>query len=196
MQKLLKELNSIRRGSRISRLGRIVIAKIRFSCKPSTILVGLIVWLGINPVVEANQKNHIIPENNIDAITHTEKSFQLPLLDKGFQLSQTYSIFHPAIDLAAPRGTAIFPVADGQVVGIKRGKSLGSYGQMVLVEHCLGQQSLYAHLDTVFVFLGQEVTKSTVLGTVGNTGWSTGNHLHFQLSTEGNWINPLALIAY
>ncbi len=65
-----------------------------------------------------------------------------------------------------------------------------SYGKYVVVDHGGGYTSTYAHMDTVNVYVGQQVSQGDVLGTVGNTGWSTGPHLHFEIRKDGEAEDP------
>ncbi|NEU31089.1 peptidoglycan DD-metalloendopeptidase family protein [bacterium LRH843] len=90
---------------------------------------------------------------------------------------------HYGIDLAAPRGTPVVAVAEGEV---SRSYYSDTYGQVVFVEHDNGLETVYAHLDQREVFEGQAVREGEVLGTVGNTGRSSGSHLHFEVHA-GNW---------
>ena len=69
-----------------------------------------------------------------------------------------------------------------------------SYGKYVVVDHGGGYTSTYAHMDTVNVYVGQEVAKGDVLGTVGNTGYSTGPHLHFEIRLDGEPMDPFGFV--
>lgn len=120
----------------------------------------------------------------------TDSSFQWPL--SKFGLTSGFSLGHPAIDLTAPLGTAIFPIAKGVVAWVQN-LSWG-YGKHVLIEHERGIKSLYAHLSKIAVSPGQEVSKATSLGAVGNTGWSTGNHLHLEIYQNDIPINPIEVL--
>lgn len=118
----------------------------------------------------------------------TEKSIRLPLAV--FAISQGYHFFHPGLDLAAQTGAATYPVMDGAVEKVERGR--WAYGNYVTVNHGGGIHSLYAHLSRINVKEGQKVTKNEVLGLIGSTGWSTGPHLHLQIWEEGKLVNPRA----
>ncbi|HET6939469.1 MAG TPA: M23 family metallopeptidase [Nocardioides sp.] len=88
-----------------------------------------------------------------------------------------------AVDFNYPGGDLGRPVvaaADGTVVTARVGKDKPSYGQYVVVDHGNGESSLYAHLDSVLVTVGQAVQAGTQLGTVGETGNASGPHLHFE----------------
>lgn len=95
--------------------------------------------------------------------------------------------FHEGVDWAAPRGTPILSAADGVVVWAG---PRGGYGHAVEVSHADGTTSLYAHAEAIGVNVGQRVRRGEELGTVGSTGRSTGDHLHFELRRQGHAIDP------
>ncbi len=132
----------------------------------------------------------IKPEQPVIDIIPTASTFQWPLFH--FALTQHFSLFHPALDLAAPFGTPIFPVSDGKVIWVNSYPF--GYGNHILIEHNGQVQSLYAHMSKIFVKAGQNVTKQTEIGQVGATGWATGNHLHFEIYQNGTPVNPLEVL--
>jgi murein DD-endopeptidase MepM/ murein hydrolase activator NlpD len=90
------------------------------------------------------------------------------------------------VDIAGPRGTPIMAAADGRIV-IARGSGYnGGYGKMVVIIHDGGIQTLYAHLNGIYVASGMTVTQGQVIGEMGNTGRSTGPHLHFEVRGAKN----------
>ncbi|GAB4577370.1 MAG: hypothetical protein Fur0022_01010 [Anaerolineales bacterium] len=89
---------------------------------------------------------------------------------------------HPGLDIAGPEGNAVFATDSGVVV--YAGWSEYGYGYLIVLDHGTGWQSAYAHLSAVGVGCGQSVAQGTVIGAVGNTGNSTGPHLHFELRSE------------
>lgn len=97
--------------------------------------------------------------------------------------------FHHGVDLAASSGTPIRAFQAGQVV--YSGK-MGNCGNTVIVEHQNGYRSLYAHALENHVQVGDVVSEGQILGLIGNTGRSTGSHLHFELQKDGVKIDPLA----
>ena len=99
--------------------------------------------------------------------------------------------FHTGIDLAAPVGTPIKATLDGRIA--TTGYS-AVYGNYVIVTHDGGYQSLYAHMHRIQVKRGQWVTQGGILGLVGNTGYSTGPHLHFSVYRNGKMVNPASLL--
>ncbi len=91
------------------------------------------------------------------------------------------------IDIGAPNGTPIYAAAAGTVVvAIGNGGYNGGYGNYVVVQHGNGTQTLYAHMTSVQTSSGAIVGKGAQIGTVGNTGKSTGNHLHFEVRGAAN----------
>lgn len=125
----------------------------------------------------------------IDIIASTG-AFQWPL--SRFALSQRFASYHSALDLSTDFGTPIHPINDGWVAWTNS-MPVG-YGNHVLVQHDNGIASLYAHLSKTLVKPGQTVTKETVIGDVGATGWATGNHLHLEVYDNGSTINPLEVL--
>lgn len=97
--------------------------------------------------------------------------------------------FHNGIDLANRIGTPIRAAASGRVVHVE--SQIGNYGRFVIVRHPDGFQTLYAHLQDFSVRTGQYVDRGQRLGTMGNTGRSTGPHLHFSVIHNGTFVNPL-----
>lgn len=90
------------------------------------------------------------------------------------------------IDIAAPSGTSALAAAGGSVILARDGGYNGGYGSYVVIKHPNGTQTLYAHLSSVSVSSGQTVEKGQTIGGVGNTGRSTGNHLHFEVRGAKN----------
>jgi murein DD-endopeptidase MepM/ murein hydrolase activator NlpD len=95
--------------------------------------------------------------------------------------------FHAGIDYAAKKGTRVYASAEGVV--IEAGKDDG-YGNLVKINHQNGYETSYAHLDSIKVVVGEIVDKGTEIGTVGNTGSTTGAHLHYEISYLRRKINP------
>jgi len=121
-------------------------------------------------------------------VVKTEKSLRLPV--GSFAITQGYSFFHPGIDLAAAKGSPVYPIMDGVVVYVDRGRF--GYGNQVIIDHGSGFKSLYAHFAKIEAKVGEKVDKNSILGLVGSTGWSTGPHLHLQIWEENRWTNPRA----
>lgn len=104
---------------------------------------------------------------------------------------------HKGLDIAAPLGTPIICPRDGVVVDAGCGTAwdpAGTYGLYVCVQHSNGIETLYAHLSRQHVVIGQEVEVGDVLGEVGSTGKSTGDHLHFEVRVRGQLVDPRAVL--
>jgi murein DD-endopeptidase MepM/ murein hydrolase activator NlpD len=99
-----------------------------------------------------------------------------------------YPHFHTGIDLVEPFGSPVYAADDGIVALV--GSSSSGYGNYVVIAHSGGLQTLYGHLSTALVAVGQTVTQGTVVGLEGSTGNSTGAHLHFELRINQKPINP------
>ena len=95
--------------------------------------------------------------------------------------------FHSGMDFTAPGGTEIFATGNGTVqsVGWEQG-----YGNTVKINHGFGYLTLYAHMHKFNVKPGQKVKRGDVIGQVGNTGKSTGPHLHYEVHFRGQAMNP------
>jgi len=95
--------------------------------------------------------------------------------------------FHKGMDIAVREGSSVYAPAEGKVVSV--GDQAG-YGLTVVVQHANGYQSRYAHLSSSNVQAGQTVSAGDVLARSGNTGRSTGAHLHLEVLENGNALNP------
>lgn len=95
---------------------------------------------------------------------------------------------HLGIDIAAGDGAGIFASDSGVVVFA--GWATGGYGNMVMIDHGNGYQTLYAHLSHVSVTCGRSVSQGQTIGSAGSTGNSTGAHLHFEVRYQGGFISP------
>ena len=99
--------------------------------------------------------------------------------------------FHEGIDITNELGTPVVAPADGKVsfVGLK-----GSYGNVIEIQHRGGIITLYGHLNEIRVKVGQDIKRWDVIATVGNTGNSTGPHLHYEIHIGDSPVNPLPYI--
>lgn len=110
-------------------------------------------------------------------------------------MSRGWSSGHRALDIRAPRGTPIVAADNGIVQFGGRGSgSYWSYGNYVQIQHSNGIITLYAHMNAVAVGSGQYVNKGQVIGYVGSTGRSTGNHLHFETIVGGSRVDPFRYV--
>lgn len=95
---------------------------------------------------------------------------------------------HTGIDLVAPTGTKIYATGDGVV---RSAKFERGYGKAIVIDHGYQYKSMYAHCSEIFVREGQKVKRGEVIASVGNTGVSTGSHLHYEIIKNGQKVNPI-----
>jgi murein DD-endopeptidase MepM/ murein hydrolase activator NlpD len=109
----------------------------------------------------------------------------------GVRIHPLYKIpqFHSGQDFAAPIGTEIFATANGTVERVET--SNWGYGKCVVIDHGFGYKTLYAHMSAFNATIGQKVKRGTLIGYVGNTGLSTGPHLHYEVIKGGQKVNPV-----
>jgi murein DD-endopeptidase MepM/ murein hydrolase activator NlpD len=99
---------------------------------------------------------------------------------------------HRGLDIAAALGTPVLACADGRVMFTGSRKRFRSYGNTVLIDHGKGVYTYYAHLNDVNVIKNQRVRRGQKIATIGNSGRSTGPHLHLEVRVANNMFNPLA----
>lgn len=108
----------------------------------------------------------------------------------GWRIDPVYHTtrFHAGLDFTAPIGTEIYATAQGTVseTGWKQG-----YGNAIQINHGFGYETLYAHLSAIKVRTGQRVKRGDIIGLVGNTGKSTGPHLHYEVRKNDKAVNPI-----
>lgn len=107
----------------------------------------------------------------------------------GFRIDPIYRTpkFHSGMDFSAKVGTEIYATGDGKVVyaAWKQG-----YGNCIVIDHGYGYQTLYGHMSKYNARVGQQIKRGEVIGYVGNTGKSTGPHLHYEVIVHGQHDNP------
>ena len=96
---------------------------------------------------------------------------------------------HEGLDLPAPKGTSIRAAADGHVA--YSGQGMRGYGKVVVIKHSADLSTVYAHNSANLVRMGDPVKKGQVIARVGETGWATGPHVHFEVRKRGVPKNPL-----
>lgn len=163
--------------------------------------------VSVNYLVDANQlEDHLIYPGQVLVIPEAQLSdFDLALRKREAFVWPTRgrlsSLFggrpdpftgrwrnHNGLDIANATGTLIAAAMSGRVVQV--GNSPMGYGKYVLVDHGNGFQTLYAHMNTINVRKGERVNRNQKLGLMGNTGRSTGSHLHFTIYLRGVPVNP------
>ncbi len=98
---------------------------------------------------------------------------------------------HSGVDLAADIGTPVYATAEGVVCSVERDAGLG---RVIKINHEYGYLTVYGHLSQIGVRKGQAVKRGDLIGTVGNTGMTTGPHLHYEVHYQGHAQNPLKYI--
>lgn len=96
--------------------------------------------------------------------------------------------FHAGMDFSANIGTPVYATGDGVV---KKAGWQSGYGKIIIINHGFGYETWYAHLNDYDVRVGQKVVRGEVIGEVGNTGKSTGPHLHYEVHVKGKAVNPV-----
>ncbi len=107
-------------------------------------------------------------------------------------ISQNFVWYHPGLDIANRATPNVLAADSGKV--IYAGCLSWGYGCHVILDHGNGYTTLYAHMSTLYVSVGQSVSRGTGLGKMGSTGRSTGTHLHFEVSKNGVKFNPLSVL--
>lgn len=143
--------------------------------------------IGFYPVAHNTPVVAMEPEITIQVETATAGPEQV--LPKMTGISQGFYLLHPGVDITAPLGSEIHPVAPGKVIKVEFSKF--DYGRSVVIDHGDGITSRYAHMGKIKVEEGDEVTTSDVVGEVGVTGHTTGPHLHLEIRKDGSPLNPL-----
>ncbi len=95
--------------------------------------------------------------------------------------------FHPGIDISGPLGTPIHATADGVVVAAE---VVNGYGREVTIDHGHGVETLYGHMSGFAVTVGQAVTRGQIVGYIGHSGRTTGNHVHYEVRIHNTPVNP------
>lgn len=153
---------------------------------------------------QPNLNPPITPTSEPRASLATRPAVESPwrsLLGSGARLTSEFGIrrdpisghirYHNGIDLAAVRGTPITPLAAGRVV--YSGRQQG-FGNVVVVRHSDGVETLYGHNAANLVSTGERVSGDTVIASVGTTGRSTGPHLHFEVRRHGRTVDPIPYV--
>jgi len=109
------------------------------------------------------------------------------------RITQYFRYRHSGVDIACSYGQPVYAVDSGRVIRARGGWN-GGYGVVIEIDHGNGQQTLYGHLSSLYVKVGENITQGQVIGAMGSTGRSTGSHLHFEISTGGARRNPLYYI--
>ncbi|WP_310831622.1 M23 family metallopeptidase [Paenibacillus pedocola] len=101
------------------------------------------------------------------------------------------SAYHSGIDIAGSIGDPVYAAMDGEVTASEQ---MGARGKYIILKHSNGLETWYMHLNGMTVTVGDKVSKGQQIGTLGNTGRSTGPHLHFQVVKQNKAVNPLGYV--
>jgi murein DD-endopeptidase MepM/ murein hydrolase activator NlpD len=188
---VVRSLN-FQKGNKISRLFRPIFEHKSIKKFFGTNLALMIFVASFSPLSISNKitDHEEVNVTTVPLILTTEKSVQNPLVN--IKISQGYTFYHPAIDLDGITGEPIYPISKGKVKEVNYQRF--GYGNSVLIDHDNEVTSFYAHLSRIEVEKDQEVTKETIIGKVGSTGFSTGDHLHLEIHYSGHPINPLTVL--
>jgi murein DD-endopeptidase MepM/ murein hydrolase activator NlpD len=164
-----------------------------------TILTQRVDMAGVGLDVQANSFNAVLSE----AEEHSEQlehkpSIQPISLSNFYWISSVYGYrtdpmskrrtMHWGLDFAAQTGLPVYATGDGIVIRTKSARY--GFGKEVLVDHGFGYVTRYGHLETIDVKVGEEIGRGHIIGTLGNTGKSTGPHLHYEVRRYGRAQNP------
>lgn len=143
----------------------------------------------------AEEKKKILASSGV-VLTYDGGAFKFPVAsytrvsdEYGPRIHPTLKVpqFHNGVDLAAPKGTAIYAAYDGVVVAATTGGTMGKY---VMIDHGDGLYTIYMHASALYVKKDDIVVRGETIAAVGSTGRSTGNHLHFSVRLNGQYTSP------
>ena len=152
---------------------------------------------GEEPSADALRANGILNQMdrlNLYRIAAQKAPFALPV-KSAFRYTSGFGMrwgrMHKGTDFAAPIGTPVYATADGVVI---YAKWLSGYGRLIKIQHEFGIETRYAHLSKIRVEKGQRVSRGERIGDMGNSGRSTGSHVHYEIRVGGKAINPMTYI--
>jgi len=166
----------------------------------------------IEDIIGINQEENIslIQRATLAKLTSAQKTFMLQTIPSGSPLKELsisakfgYRIhpisktktFHNGIDLRAKRKTNVYATADG-IVKYTRVQIHGGFGTIMKITHNYGFETTYAHLNQILVSVGDVVHKGDLIALSGNTGYSTGPHLHYEIHYSNKIVNPVDYIKW
>jgi murein DD-endopeptidase MepM/ murein hydrolase activator NlpD len=147
--------------------------------------------------LDAERANRILgrmDELNLYRIAAQKAPFALPV-KSAFRFTSGYGMrwgrMHEGTDFAGAHGTPIYSTADGVVT---HAGWLSGYGRLIKIQHAFGIETRYAHLSQIRVNVGQRVSRGERIGDMGNSGRSTGTHLHYEVRVGDKSVNPMIYI--
>lgn len=191
----IREVTSVRVGSKISRLARLLTFNGRkFQKVLGASLAFLIVLTNMFPPIDAASaapgEAEVVAIEAATAPIQTQVVRRLPV-DGKLSITQGYRVFHAGVDIDGITGDPVYPYTSGKIESAGREFFLGN---TVRIKHADGYASVYAHLDKINVHAGQDVTTADKLGAMGNTGHSFGDHLHLEVYKNGGHVNPTSVL--
>ena len=144
----------------------------------------------------AEERKRLMEEQGSERIIYDGGMFKWPApsytrisSDYGWRLHPTLGVdkFHNGVDMAAPGGSPILAAYDGEVIGAGYNSSMGNY---IMINHGGGLITIYMHASALYVSTGELVARGEKIAAVGTTGRSTGNHLHFGVRLDGEYVSP------
>lgn len=138
-------------------------------------------------VLEAVKEQEKIKASTLDGVYFAVKPVSGTITSRYGANESIRDHTHKGMDIAAPYGTKILAAADGKVT---YSGTMGGYGNLIIITHESGIQTYYGHCSKLLAKVGDEVKAGDEIAKVGSTGFSTGNHLHFEIRKNGNQINP------
>lgn len=185
---ILGELVKVRIGSRISRLVRLMLERVHLNRLFGANLIGIFLVTntlipGASALSSAEAEVVSISAGEAPVVTIVNRRYPVdhPVITQG------YHFFHAGIDIDGVTGDTIHPIMNGRVESVGQEFFLG---KTVVVEHENDVKSVYAHLNKINVKPGEEVTTSSKIGEMGNTGRSFGDHLHLEVYKNGRNVSP------
>lgn len=148
----------------------------------------------LEKAVEDEKKRILASSGKV--LTYDGGAFKFPLAsytrvsdDYGMRMHPTLFVqqFHNGVDFASPKGTAIYAAYDGIVVAADYSSTMGNY---VMIDHGGGLYTIYMHASKLYVKKDDVVARGNTIAAVGSTGRSTGNHLHFSVRLDGEYVSP------
>lgn len=148
----------------------------------------------LEKAVEDEKKRILASSGKV--LTYDGGTFKFPLAtytrvsdDYGMRMHPTLFVqqFHNGVDLASPKGTAIYAAYDGIVIAADYSSTMGNY---VMIDHGGGLYTIYMHASALYVKKDDIVGRGDTIAAVGSTGRSTGNHLHFSVRLNGEYVSP------
>ncbi len=153
--------------------------------------------MGGGPDPDASRANAILDrldEINLYRIAAERSPFDIPV-KAGFRYTSGFGMrwgrMHNGTDFAGPIGTPVYSTADGVVT---HAAWSSGYGRLIKIQHEFGIETRYAHLNRIRVEVGQRVSRGQRIGDMGNSGRSTGPHLHYEVRVGGRPVNPMIYI--